>query len=201
MAHIEIDADKVKEQVLNKDNIQMVKDKLLDKKNIEMIKAEIFKKKNIDLLKAAMEPNEHDREVWRMITTFPEMNIFLKFIIFLLNLMTPGFGTIMMSICGYNKLSKTQLCIGILQFTTSLLLVGYVWSIGWGVIALCTAPRPEVPLSASVEANPFNEKPLAAEPPKPTQKLFFIYITYKICLLYTSPSPRDLSTSRMPSSA
>ena len=26
-------------------------------------------------------------------------------------------------------------------------------------------------------------------------------ITQKICLLYTSPSPRDLSTSRMPSSA
>ena len=26
-------------------------------------------------------------------------------------------------------------------------------------------------------------------------------IDYKACLLYTSPSPRDLSTSRMPSSA
>ena len=26
-------------------------------------------------------------------------------------------------------------------------------------------------------------------------------IIYKACLLYTSPSPRDLSTSRMPSSA
>ena len=26
-------------------------------------------------------------------------------------------------------------------------------------------------------------------------------LTYKTCLLYTSPSPRDLSTSRMPSSA
>ena len=26
-------------------------------------------------------------------------------------------------------------------------------------------------------------------------------IRLKICLLYTSPSPRDLSTSRMPSSA
>ena len=26
-------------------------------------------------------------------------------------------------------------------------------------------------------------------------------IQYRICLLYTSPSPRDLSTSRMPSSA
>mgnify|MGYP003327654935 CR=1 FL=1 len=27
------------------------------------------------------------------------------------------------------------------------------------------------------------------------------FITYLSCLLYTSPSPRDLSTSRMPSSA
>ena len=27
-----------------------------------------------------------------------------------------------------------------------------------------------------------------------------VYV-YKFCLLYTSPSPRDLSTSRMPSSA
>ena len=27
------------------------------------------------------------------------------------------------------------------------------------------------------------------------------YHQYKTCLLYTSPSPRDLSTSRMPSSA
>ena len=26
-------------------------------------------------------------------------------------------------------------------------------------------------------------------------------VLYKVCLLYTSPSPRDLSTSRMPSSA
>ena len=30
---------------------------------------------------------------------------------------------------------------------------------------------------------------------------FDLSIGYKICLLYTSPSPRDLSTSRMPSSA
>ena len=28
-----------------------------------------------------------------------------------------------------------------------------------------------------------------------------IYSSHNICLLYTSPSPRDLSTSRMPSSA
>ena len=33
------------------------------------------------------------------------------------------------------------------------------------------------------------------------QFLFFCSATLKACLLYTSPSPRDLSTSRMPSSA
>ena len=31
--------------------------------------------------------------------------------------------------------------------------------------------------------------------------LAFISRLYEVCLLYTSPSPRDLSTSRMPSSA
>ena len=33
------------------------------------------------------------------------------------------------------------------------------------------------------------------------RSLFLPSITANICLLYTSPSPRDLSTSRMPSSA
>eukprot|EP00831_Metopus_contortus_P028302 TRINITY_DN23563_c0_g1_i2.p3 TRINITY_DN23563_c0_g1~~TRINITY_DN23563_c0_g1_i2.p3 ORF type:complete len:105 (+),score=30.29 TRINITY_DN23563_c0_g1_i2:128-442(+) len=40
---------------------------------------------------------------------------------------------------------------------------------------------------ASLEIDPFNSK--------------IWYGRAKICLLYTSPSPRDLSTSRMPSSA
>ena len=34
-----------------------------------------------------------------------------------------------------------------------------------------------------------------------TDKIFFAIVKIIICLLYTSPSPRDLSTSRMPSSA
>ena len=37
---------------------------------------------------------------------------------------------------------------------------------------------------------------------QPLEKQFEIVIEQsKLCLLYTSPSPRDLSTSRMPSSA
>eukprot|EP00829_Urostomides_striatus_P008433 TRINITY_DN1927_c0_g1_i1.p2 TRINITY_DN1927_c0_g1~~TRINITY_DN1927_c0_g1_i1.p2 ORF type:complete len:135 (+),score=77.46 TRINITY_DN1927_c0_g1_i1:64-468(+) len=42
----------------------------------------------------------------------------------------------------------------------------------------------------------------SAEPSGPTLADRYDYVMYgKICLLYTSPSPRDLSTSRMPSSA
>ena len=47
------------------------------------------------------------------------------------------------------------------------------------------------------------EKSLEAyrEAAKADAWLFGDYDVYKSCLLYTSPSPRDLSTSRMPSSA
>ena len=33
------------------------------------------------------------------------------------------------------------------------------------------------------------------------ERLKYLEALYNVCLLYTSPSPRDLSTSRMPSSA
>ena len=36
---------------------------------------------------------------------------------------------------------------------------------------------------------------------KLAQSLATVFLIYRACLLYTSPSPRDLSTSRMPSSA
>ena len=36
---------------------------------------------------------------------------------------------------------------------------------------------------------------------KVSQILFEYDVEFSFCLLYTSPSPRDLSTSRMPSSA
>ena len=47
---------------------------------------------------------------------------------------------------------------------------------------------------------------LGGEPLMEKKKLFYIQDEFKRrlgkdCLLYTSPSPRDLSTSRMPSSA
>ena len=36
---------------------------------------------------------------------------------------------------------------------------------------------------------------------RPGETFFYCAPTYRICLLYTSPSPRDYAASRMPSSA
>ena len=57
-----------------------------------------------------------------------------------------------------------------------------------------------------VEKIPFLLKELAGLDFSDKDKKLFIYFEYETeqygcCLLYTSPSPRDLSTSRMPSSA
>ena len=58
----------------------------------------------------------------------------------------------------------------------------------------------------STDENPFFAKNwmLIAKPKKlqfESQNLKSDYAKFSLCLLYTSPSPRDLSTSRMPSSA
>ena len=43
---------------------------------------------------------------------------------------------------------------------------------------------------------------LGKEDPRLCKVLCYLYVKiFVVCLLYTSPSPRDLSTSRMPSSA
>ena len=52
---------------------------------------------------------------------------------------------------------------------------------------------------ATAEEKPAGEDPAAA--PSRTVPAGLPALPFGICLLYTSPSPRDLSTSRMPSSA
>ena len=58
--------------------------------------------------------------------------------------------------------------------------------------AVASAPTPAAQPAATTPAKPAaNPSPAAQKTPQPSTP----------CLLYTSPSPRDLSTSRMPSSA
>ena len=77
--------------------------------------------------------------------------------------------------------------------------------------------KPEIdfdPLKCPVPPNYQNESDWAALPkkdgfhnlspdtkPSIETKKYDVFYIHPTCLLYTSPSPRDLSTSRMPSSA
>ena len=54
---------------------------------------------------------------------------------------------------------------------------------------------------ADLDQDVYTALPLLRLDPSQELKWFHRYQAFYACLLYTSPSPRDLSTSRMPSSA
>ena len=56
-------------------------------------------------------------------------------------------------------------------------------------------------VTRALESNNIEVKSIVLEGDKVRASLFNDEDQVKACLLYTSPSPRDLSTSRMPSSA
>ena len=64
-------------------------------------------------------------------------------------------------------------------------------------VTACTSAGSRPPQSASVSRQSASHKPSAS----PSVTASVVPAQDKVCLLYTSPSPRDLSTSRMPSSA
>eukprot|EP00831_Metopus_contortus_P075262 TRINITY_DN68965_c0_g1_i1.p4 TRINITY_DN68965_c0_g1~~TRINITY_DN68965_c0_g1_i1.p4 ORF type:complete len:104 (+),score=23.23 TRINITY_DN68965_c0_g1_i1:180-491(+) len=68
-----------------------------------------------------------------------------------------------------------------------------------GVHIMCEANAYLVDKSG--QASLFLEAVDKVEPEEEGIRLVSIFGEHKNCLLYTSPSPRDLSTSRMPSSA
>jgi len=75
--------------------------------------------------------------------------------------------------------------------------VGFVF-LGLGVPAV----HAQQPASAEPQApSAILQAPRELVPPLPVPRLVKFAGSFKDCLLYTSPSPRDLSTSRMPSSA
>ena len=52
----------------------------------------------------------------------------------ILNLILPGFGTMIASCSTQGAISKTQLAVGFIQFLTTYILIGWIWSIYWGYL-------------------------------------------------------------------
>jgi len=90
----------------------------------------------------ALNPNKVKQGMFRR--AVPQMPRVLAFICFVLNLVLPGTGTLISAFavfcCGKHDYEKNivaflyNLLAGILQSATIFLLVGWIWSIRWGIL-------------------------------------------------------------------
>jgi hypothetical protein len=55
-------------------------------------------------------------------------------IVLILNIVIPGLGTFLAGCCFIKQANNNVMIWGVLQFVTLIILVGWVWSIWWGVI-------------------------------------------------------------------
>ena len=68
------------------------------------------------------------------LATIRPTNRFCSFVIFLINLFFPGIGTMFnQCCCGKGQFSGFGVCIGFLQLLLAPILIGWIWSIWWGV--------------------------------------------------------------------
>ena len=79
--------------------------------------------------------DEVDRKVWELVSDVPLVHKYLSIFVALINLIFPGFGTMIASCASSGEsVSKTQLSIGLVQFLTSFVLIGWIWAIYWGYL-------------------------------------------------------------------
>ena len=76
-----------------------------------------------------------------------------------------GLGTILLSVVGFKQFSKVQLVIGIMQFASSWLIIGYIWSIGWAVLIFFKkTPEEQLLKPGAGGQDQYNERPIGANP-------------------------------------
>ncbi len=112
--------------------------------------------------------SEQEKRLWLLMTKFPELPMMFRLIILLLNVFIPGIipdihrpivgsGTILMAF-KYPNLSKIQITIGVVQLLTCMMIIGWVWSICWGVLLIIQGgarPSASVPHAVSVNTGAY----------------------------------------------
>ena len=72
---------------------------------------------------------------WELVSEVPEVANLWAYICLVLNILIPGTGTMVASCVGKeNFADKTQMIVGIFQLLTSIYIIGWIWSICWGVM-------------------------------------------------------------------
>lgn len=86
--------------------------------------------KSVEIQQGSKEESKGKENYW--IKTIPVLPRSLAVMLLLCNIFFPSSGTFFMACIG-DKLRKTQFLIAVFQLITTFLIVGYVWSIVWGV--------------------------------------------------------------------
>ena len=73
-------------------------------------------------------------EEW--ITSIPSVNGCCAFFILILNIFFPGVGTLVLACIGDRFACGNQFLVGILQIILAPLIIGWIWSIYWGILVL-----------------------------------------------------------------
>ena len=77
---------------------------------------------------------QQDAALWEIISDVPYTTGIFPYVLFFMNFVIPGLGTLSAACCAYDGAwSKTQLFVGCLQMMTAIFLVGWIWSIWWGI--------------------------------------------------------------------
>ena len=85
-----------------------------------------------------MGTNQDDDLIWQKVKNVPKLSKPLAIFCAVINVILPGFGTITAScLTSEEKVSKTQIYIGLLQFLTGVLIVGWIWSMYWSYLLVC----------------------------------------------------------------
>ncbi len=69
--------------------------------------------------------------IWK--ADIPSLSQVVAIILFILNIIFPGIGTILSSFLG-GGFRPWQLLVGFLQLILTILLIGWIWSIYWGFL-------------------------------------------------------------------
>ena len=80
-----------------------------------------------------------DRQVWELVSNVPYVSKPVAIVSAVLNLLIPGFGTMIAACASSDTVSKTQLVMALIQFLTAFVLVGWILSIYWGYLIVIKA--------------------------------------------------------------
>ena len=88
-----------------------------------------------------------DLELWEIVSDVPRLTTFWPYVVAVLCLVLPGSGTMLAACVGYSTAwSKTQIFVGSLQMMTAVFLIGWIWSIWWGIKILHKSVNEEPPV-------------------------------------------------------